>query len=191
MIDVARLGLAVVLDVDGGAVLHVLLRNVEHVAVGIVSGDARERPVGGPLQPPHARVARAHAIEDRLYVLDLDAEMIETGGASSAAGIDVEPHIAVADRDRAPHPRLGRGSHAEDCLVELGKLCVVITDDGDVIDFRKHVVISCAGRAGDAAMFRPGEAQTSASAKTIRALPLASAKAGTTVHRAEFPLSLK
>src|SRR5262245_34607608 len=74
MIDVARLGLAVVLDVDGGAVLHVLLRDVEHVPVGIVGGDARERPVGGPLQPLHARVARAHAIEDRLHVLDLDAE---------------------------------------------------------------------------------------------------------------------
>jgi hypothetical protein len=146
MIDVARVGLAVVLDVDGGAVLHVLLRNVEHVAVGIVGGDARERSVGGALQPLHARIARAHAIEDRFHVLDLDAEMIEAGGAASAAGIDIEPHIAVAHRDRAPHPRLGRGSHAEHRLVELGKLRVVITDDGDVIDFRKHVAFSWAGR---------------------------------------------
>src|SRR5262245_32411737 len=111
-------------------------------------------------------------------------KMIEAGGASSAAGIDVEPHIAVAHRDRAPHPRLGRGSHAEHRLVELGKLGVVVTDNGDMIDFRKHVVLSCTDRADDARSFRPGEAQTSASAKTIRA-PLPT----TTVHRAEFPLS--
>ena len=43
VVDVARIGLAVILDVDVGAVLHVLLRDVEHVAVGIVGGDAGER----------------------------------------------------------------------------------------------------------------------------------------------------
>ena len=56
-------------------------------------------------------------------ILDLDAEMIEAGGAPGAARIDVEPDIAVADRDCArPAGSCPEVVHAEHRLVELREL---------------------------------------------------------------------
>jgi len=37
----------------------------------------------------------------RLHVLDLDAEMVESGRTPRLARVDVQPDIAIADRDRA------------------------------------------------------------------------------------------
>ncbi len=62
--------------------------------------------------------------------------MVEAGGAAGAARIDVEADVTVADRDRRGRAlQLGR-LHAEDGLIELGELCVIVADDGDVIDLR-------------------------------------------------------
>ncbi len=138
VIDVARIGLAVVLDIDRRAVRHILLRDVEHIAVGIVRADAGERPRGRTLEPFHGRVFLAHALEAGFGVLDLDAEMVEPGGTSGAARIDVQADIAVAHRDRPARPRLVRGLHAERRDIELRELGVVLADDGDVIDLREH-----------------------------------------------------
>ena len=50
----------------------------------------------GPLEPLHGRIVLAHAVEHGLGVLDLDAEMVEAGGAPGPPRIDVEADIAVA-----------------------------------------------------------------------------------------------
>src|SRR5262249_36586384 len=138
----------------------------ENVAVGIMGGDAGKWPVGRALEPLHARVVFAHALEHRFCVLDFDAEMIKAGNSSGAAGIDVETDIAVADRHCAAWPRLGRGLHAEHRLVELTQLSVVATDDGNVIDFRKHGVLPVRSRRGDRSVAHD---KPNASTKTIRA----------------------
>src|SRR5262249_29958170 len=69
------------------------------------------------------------------------AEMVEPGAPAGAARIDVEPDIAVAHRDGAAGPRLGRRRHAEHRAVELLEYRVVLADDGDVVDLREHAVL--------------------------------------------------
>ena len=101
-----------------------------------------------------------------LGVLDLDAEMVEAGGAPGAARIDVQADIAVAHRDRPARPGLVRGLHAERRDVELRELGVVFADDGDVIDLREHSCLP-AGRPDSSVVewrivpdFRPRETVT-------------------------------
>src|SRR5262249_42042094 len=77
-------------------VRHVLLRQVEHVAVGVVGGDAGKRPCRRTLEPFHRWIFLAHAFEYRIDILDLDAEVIEAGGTAGTAWIDVGADIAVA-----------------------------------------------------------------------------------------------
>ena len=137
VMNMARIGVAVVLDVDRRAVRHVLLRNVEHVAVGIVRRDAGEGAGRGALQPFHLRVALAHPLVDGLCVLHLDAEMIEARRAARAARVDVQANVSVAHRHGARGARARRRAHAEHSLVELGELGVVFADDGDVVDLRE------------------------------------------------------
>jgi hypothetical protein len=128
----------IILDIDVGAVAHVLLRDVEDIAVRIMRRDAGEGPVGGTLLPFDRRIIFAQPVEGGLGIFDLDAEMIETGRTPGAPGIDVEPDIAVAHRHRPRGPRLGRSRHAEHRLVELAQLGVVLADDGDVVELGEH-----------------------------------------------------
>src|SRR5262249_2641608 len=120
------------------AVGHVLLRDVEDVAVGIVRADPRKGPVRRPLLPLHHRIMLAHAVEGGLSVLDLDTEMVEPGWAPGAPRIDVQPDISIAHRPRSRGTRLRRRGHAEDRLVELAQLRIVLADDGDVIKLGEH-----------------------------------------------------
>ncbi len=109
----AALAGILMVGIDLGAVRHVLLRQVEYVAVRVMGGDAGERPRRRALEPFDLRVCLAHTLEHGFDVLDLDAEMIEPRRAPGAPRIDVEPDIAVADRHRALRPRLARRLHAE------------------------------------------------------------------------------
>src|SRR5262249_41116711 len=104
----------------------------------IMRGDAGERPVRRPLQPFHRGIALAHTLEHGLAVLDLDAEMVEAGGAPSPARVDVQAHIAVADSNRATRPRLVRGLHAERGDVDVRELGVVSAHDRHLLVFGEH-----------------------------------------------------
>src|SRR5262249_46276058 len=68
-----------------------------------------------------------------------DTEMIESGGTPRSPRIDVQADIAVAYGDSARWPGLGRCPHAEDSLVELRQLGIIVADDGNVVDLREHV----------------------------------------------------
>src|SRR6266581_1687036 len=135
MADGARL-LALRLDVDGGPVLHVLLRKIEDVARGVVRADAGEGARARALQDVDAGMALAQPRADRLRVFHFQSEVIEPGRAARLARIDVQSHVAVADRDRALRARVGRGLHAEHGLVEPALQGVLVADDGDVPDLR-------------------------------------------------------
>ena len=138
MIDVARIARAVVLDINVAAVRHVLLRDVEDIAVRIVGAEAREGAVGRAVEPLHLGIMRREAPEHGLDILDLDAEMVESGRASGPARIDVEAGIAVAQRASARRAVLARWRHGEHRLVELRELGVVLADDGDVVELGEH-----------------------------------------------------
>src|SRR6266516_1833948 len=117
MADGARL-LALRLDVDGGPVLHVLLRKVEDVARGIVGADAGEGARARTLQDVDAGMALAQPRADLLRVFHFQAEVIEPGRAARLALIDVQFHVAVADRDRAFRAGVGCSLHAEHGIAE-------------------------------------------------------------------------
>ena len=156
--DVALAGDAAVFDVRAGAVLHVLLREIEHVAVGIIGGDAGERPVRRTLHVARERVLRVELVERALDVVDLDPEVIEPGGASALARIDVEPDVAVADVEARLGARdLGR-LEAEQRLVEAVEQRIFLADDRDVIELGVHGVPPVARIVprGDAPRFRRG-----------------------------------
>src|SRR5947207_5153380 len=76
MADGPRL-LARRLDIDRSPVLHVLLRQVEEVARGIVGADAREGARAGALQDFDRGVALAQSRADPFGVLHLHAEVVE------------------------------------------------------------------------------------------------------------------
>src|SRR5258706_9384038 len=76
MADGARL-LARRLDVDRSPVLHVLLRQVEEVACGIVGADAREGARAGALEDLDGGVALPQSRADSLGVLHFPAEVVE------------------------------------------------------------------------------------------------------------------
>src|SRR5467141_3571493 len=137
MADGARL-LARRLDVDGGPVLHVLLRKIEDVARGVVGADAGEGARARTLQDVDAGMALAQPRASPLRVFHFQAEVIEPGRAARLARIDVQSHVTVADRDRALRAGVGRGLHAEHGLVEPALQGVLVADDGDVLDLRGH-----------------------------------------------------
>ena len=102
MADVALvLSCRLVVDIDTAAVSHVLLREIEDVAVGIVGGDAGERPRRGPLHPVGLRILGPDAIEHGFHILDLNTEMVEGARPPGLAWVDVEPDIAVTNRNRS------------------------------------------------------------------------------------------
>ena len=129
---------AFVVHVDTAAVGHLLLREIEHVPVRVVGGDAGEGARAGPLHPIGTGIFAAYAVEDGVDVLDLDPEMVEASGSPSLARIDVETDIAVADRDGAIDLALRRAPHAEQRFVEARQQGVFFADDGDVIDLGEH-----------------------------------------------------
>src|SRR5262249_52235438 len=137
--DVAIVLIAgLVVDIDAGAVGHLLLRQVEDVAVRIVGGDAGERAGRRPMHIVGARIFGADALEHGLDLLDLDAEMIKPGRPPGLARVDVEANVAVADRDGAVGAGLRRRGHAEQRLVEGGEQRIFLADDGDVVDLGEH-----------------------------------------------------
>src|SRR5258705_2753413 len=141
MADVAIvLAAGLVLDIDAGTIGHLLLRQVEHVAVRIVRGDPGERARARPLHIIGAGIFGTNAVEHGLDLLDLDAEMVEPRRTPGLARVDVEADIAVAYRDGAVRARLGPRRHAEERLVERCEQRISFADDGDVIDLRKHGV---------------------------------------------------
>src|SRR2546423_418694 len=137
MADGARL-LARGLDIDRSPVLHVLLRQVEEVARGIVGADAREGPRAGALQDFDRGVALAQSRADPFGVFHLHAEVVEPRRAARLARIDVEAHGAVADGHRPLRSLVGRAPHAEYRLVKSALERVLVADDGDVLDFCRH-----------------------------------------------------
>src|SRR5258706_2812511 len=137
MADDARL-LARWLDVDRSPVLHVLLRQVEEVARGVVGADAREGARPGALQNFDCGVALAQPRADSLGVLHLHAEVVEPRRAARLARIDVETHVAIADGHGSLRPLVGSTPHAEHRLVESALERVLVADDGDVLDLRRH-----------------------------------------------------
>src|SRR6266513_2437605 len=84
MADGARL-LARRLDIDRSPVLHVLLRQVEEVARGIVGADAREGARAGALQDFDRGVALAQSRADPFGVLHLHAEVVKPRRAARLA----------------------------------------------------------------------------------------------------------
>src|SRR5258708_13369312 len=107
MADVAIvLAAGLVLDIDAGTVGHLLLRQVEHVAVRIVRRDAGERARARPLHIVGAGIFGANAIEHGLDLLDLDAEMVEPRRTPCLARVDVEADIAVPPPNGPVPPRL-------------------------------------------------------------------------------------
>lgn len=107
MVDVTRVRIAIVLDINRCAVGHVLLGNVEHVAVRIVCRDAGERVRRRALETFQRGILLRDTREGFLGILDLDAEMVEASRTSRATWIYVEANIAVADGRRAGSPVLG------------------------------------------------------------------------------------
>jgi hypothetical protein len=138
MADVPLVLAAVVLQIDAAAIGHLLLREVEDVAVRVVGGDAGEGPRARPLHPVGVWILAAHAVEHRIDVLHLDAEMVEAGGPAGLARIDVEPDIAVAHRDGPVDLALGGALHAEQRFIEARQQGIFLADDGDVIDLGEH-----------------------------------------------------
>src|SRR5260221_3794472 len=137
MADGTRL-LARRLDVDGGAVLHVLLRQVEEVARGVVGADAGKGARAGALEDLDGGLALAKPRASPLDVLHFHAEMVEPGRAARLARIDVEADGAVADGHGALRALVGRGLHAEYRLIKSALERVLVADDGDVLDFCGH-----------------------------------------------------
>src|SRR5882762_9487137 len=137
MADRARL-LARRLDVDRGAVLHVLLREVEEVARRVVGADAGKGARAGALEDLDGGVALAQPRASPLDVLHFHAEMVESRRAARLARIDVEADGAVADGHGALRTLVGRGLHAEHRLIKPALERVLVADDGDVLDFRGH-----------------------------------------------------
>src|SRR5215204_1442588 len=120
-----------------------------------MGADAGERPGRRALEPLHRRIFTAHAVENGVAVLDLNAEMVEAGGAAGATRIDVEPDIAIAHRHRAAGTGLVGCRHAECGLVELRQLRVIVTDNGNVIDLREHASLLARWAAHGDKMMRP------------------------------------
>src|SRR5260370_20135699 len=135
MADGARL-LARRLDVDGGPVLHVLLRKIEDIARRVVGADAGEGARARTLQDVDAGMALAQPRADLLRVFHFQAEVIEPGRAARLARIDVQPHVAVPDRDRACRARVGRGLRAEPRLADPPPPRALAAGDRDVPELR-------------------------------------------------------
>src|SRR5258706_11475106 len=133
--DGARLR-ALALDIHRRAVLHVALGDVEEVAGGIVRGDSGERACARALDEMDTMLREARA--GFLGIVDLEAEMVEAGGAARLARVDVEADIAVAHGDRALGARVGRRLHAKNGLVESAQQRVLVAHDGDVLELGGH-----------------------------------------------------
>src|SRR5207247_10275986 len=63
---------------------------------------------------------------------------IEPRRAARLARIDVEAEVTVADGHRPLRSLVGRRPHAEHRLVKSALERVLVADDGDVLDFRRH-----------------------------------------------------
>ncbi len=81
------------------------LRQIEDIAVGIVHADAGEGAVARPMEHLDFRILVFKPGEDDLGVLDLEAEMIESGLPSRRARIQVQPDVTVVADDRAARSR--------------------------------------------------------------------------------------
>ena len=67
--------------------------------------------------------------------------MVEARRTSSLARVDVEAHIAVADRDGAHGALHGfRGAHAEQGLIEIGEQRILLTDNGYMVNLGEHAI---------------------------------------------------
>src|SRR5205809_6870867 len=137
MADRARL-LARRLDVDRSPVLHVLLRQVEEVARGVVGADARKGARAGAFQDFDCGVALAQSRANSFGVLRFHPEGMEPRRAARLARIDVEAEVTVAAGYRPLRSLVGRRPHAEHRLVKSALERVLVADDGDVLDFCRH-----------------------------------------------------
>ncbi len=135
MIDIARIYFTVVFHIDAAPIGHIFLRNIEHIPVGIMCGHAGKWPGGRPLQPFHRRIVCAQPLINCFGILDLNAEMIQSGVAPCPPWIDVQSDITIAYRNSARGTRLGRRVHAEHRLVKLTSLGIVFADHREVIEF--------------------------------------------------------
>src|SRR5258706_15763966 len=108
MADGTRL-LARRLDVDRGAVLHVLLRQVEEVARGVVRADAGKGARARALEDLDGGVALAQPRASPFGVLHFHAGLVEPARTARLARIDVEADGAVADGHGALRALVGRG----------------------------------------------------------------------------------
>src|SRR5581483_5855258 len=124
------------LDVHRRAVRHVALREIEDVAGRIVRADAGEGPCARASH--HLDAVLLQLGEDRLHLVHLQSEMVETRRAARLARIDVEADVAVAHSHGTLWPRIRGRAHTECRLVELALKRVVVADECDVLQFRGH-----------------------------------------------------
>src|SRR5215471_17100692 len=109
-----------------------------------MAADAGEGPGAWPLQDLDRGIVPFQPGINRFHVFDLKTKMIESGLASRLAlsWIDVQSDITVSHHHSAKGSRILGGFHAEHPLIKSPQERILITHDGHVFEFCKHIRIS-------------------------------------------------
>src|SRR4029077_12419515 len=110
----------------------------EDVAFRIMRADAGEWAIGRSLDQLHCGGFFAQTSADFFDVFNFEPEMFETRLAAQLLRNDVHADVSIAYGDSALWPRGFPSLHTEERLIKPAQKSIVVTDDGEVLDFCKH-----------------------------------------------------